>query len=133
MVGHNDSDMQRVSASVVVQAAAEGDVPCPVWQLLSEFSNECDEVRFVVTLKMRQVTAIEGYGGNYSAIKDRDAIGKARRNMRAPSQTGTRSGGRIRPPAGETRDDWKSVGWRRNPDECVRGYVDLWRSLLNRH
>jgi len=83
MVGHNDSDMQRVSDSVVVQAAAEGDVPCPVWQLLTEFSNECDEVRFVVALKMRQVATIEGHGGNYSAIKDGDAIGKARRNMRA--------------------------------------------------
>jgi hypothetical protein len=63
MVGHNDSDMQRVSDSVVVQAAAEGDVPCPVGQLLTEFSNECDEVRFVVALKMRQVATIEGHAG----------------------------------------------------------------------
>ncbi len=62
MVGHYDSDMQRVSDSVIAQAAAEGDVPCPVGQLLTEFSNECDEMRFVVALKMRQVATIEGHG-----------------------------------------------------------------------
>jgi len=82
MIGHNDSDMQRVSDSVIVQAAAEGDVACPVWQHLAEFSNECYEVRFVVALKMRQVATIESHGRNYSAIKDGEAIRKVRRNMR---------------------------------------------------
>jgi hypothetical protein len=49
--------------------------------------------------------------------------------MRALPELGTRSGGRIRPRAGETRDDWESLGWRGAPDECVRGYVICGQNL----
>ncbi len=68
---------------MIVQAAAEGDVACPVWQRLAESSNECYEVRFVVALKMRQVATIEGHGRNYSVIKDGEAITEARQNLQA--------------------------------------------------
>jgi hypothetical protein len=61
---------------VIVQAAAESDVPCPVWQHLTEFGNECYEVWFVVAVKMREVATIEGHGRNYSAIKDGEAVRK---------------------------------------------------------
>ena len=67
---------------MIVQAAAKGDVPCPVWQHLAKFSDECYEVRFVVALKMRQVATIEGHDRNYSAIKDGEAVRKVRRIMR---------------------------------------------------
>jgi hypothetical protein len=60
MIWHDDSDVQEVSDSVIMQAAAEGDVSRPVWQCLTEFCNECYEVRFIVALKMRQGTTIEG-------------------------------------------------------------------------
>jgi hypothetical protein len=70
MIGHDDSDVQRVSDFVIMQTAAEGDVSRPVWQYLTELSNERYEVRFIVALKMRQGATIEGHGRNYSVIKD---------------------------------------------------------------
>ena len=62
MVRHDDGHVQSILSFVIVQATSQGDIACPGGKGPAELTDEGNEVRFVVTLQMRQVPTVEGHG-----------------------------------------------------------------------
>src|SRR5258706_13809218 len=59
VIGHDHNDAQVVSLAVIMPAAIEHDLPRPICQGSPILRYECDEVRLVVALQMRQIAAIK--------------------------------------------------------------------------
>jgi hypothetical protein len=59
MIGHHDCHSQAVAPFMIVYATAENNVSRPVGKGSTEFCAKGDEVRSVITLHVRQVTAVE--------------------------------------------------------------------------
>ena len=62
MVGHYDSYFEAISPAVIMNTTSQSEIAGPVGQNMAEFSAEGDEVRFVVSLHMRQISTIELHG-----------------------------------------------------------------------
>jgi hypothetical protein len=61
MIWHDYGYVQVISDPMIVEAARENDVAGPVWQDAAIPGHEGDEVRFIVTLQVREDAAVEGH------------------------------------------------------------------------
>ena len=59
VIGHDNRGVKLILGFIVVAAASQNDFPRPFWQDQAMFCNEGYEMGLVVTLKMRQITAIK--------------------------------------------------------------------------
>jgi hypothetical protein len=59
VIGHHWCDIEVDGAVVVVNATVEYDLPGEVWQQPFFVGAESDEVGAIITLKMRQLSAVE--------------------------------------------------------------------------
>jgi hypothetical protein len=62
VVWHDYGHMQSILGFMIVETAGQSDVTRAVGKSPAEFSDERDEVRFVVALQVRQVAPVEGHG-----------------------------------------------------------------------
>ncbi len=129
MVGHHDSDMQFIFRPVIVLAAFENDIACPNGKDRSLLGHEGYEMRFVISLQMRKVAAIEGHGEILTRVLGHPtqnncfSIPFRNRNL-ATNHVGA---GALARSAGRSRGFVVAANLRRasltHPDEGVRVYA----------
>jgi len=61
VVRHHNGNIQIVSRVMTMSAAVQHNLPGPIRHDAAFFRTECDEVRPVITLDVRQVATTEGH------------------------------------------------------------------------